>query len=541
LFFINNLIDKFKNKLNNFKEIYRTNNLVNWGVQILTFLSVYILIYCYLSFFKNTIIDDAFITFNYSKSLKENLIWGFYGDIISNTATSPLNVILTAISGFFTSDMLEASILLTTLELTFVSFISIKIMKELYGNPMVGIVIPILVIVNPLIISTLGLESILYIALMLISIYILLKDRIFILGTILGFLFLTRADGILFFLFVFFIPKGFSLNKKVSKKNIIVSSYLKDTFISKEAIKLISGYAIVTVPWLLFSWISLGSLIPETIFIKLTQRWDDGFQFFNGIVLYLIKYPILSVFSILPLVSYVVLLIFNKKTISFLELILLIFMLLYFVSYSILAVPPYHWYYVPLIFSSILLCSLLVARVIVNHNFMIGLCIITIFVVLHSIGILNYFKQDNFNLPQEAPIHTNWATQQQYKLIAYWLNNYVEKGSNIEFQGEIGTISYYSKAHLLDYFSAGKISTNKIIQILKNKGGLISILTGLNFAWYKNVVKDINISYRIKAYNYAYQIPYDKKIIKKWIISSHWIDSGVIYLEKIGSSKKLEL
>ena len=529
------------NKPNNLRKIYETNNLIKWGTQIIIYIVIYVLIYYYLCLFKNTIIDDAFITFNYSKSLKNKLVWGFYGDIISNTATSPLNVILTAISGFFAIDMLKASILLCALELTVMYFISIKMMRELYGNSIAGILIPIFVMVNPLIISTLGLESILYSTLMLISIYVLLKNKIFTLGIILGLLFLTREDGILFFLVILFIPKKYFFNKQSGRKNISVISYLKDVFVSKKAIKLISGYGMVIIPWLLFSWISLGSLVPETLFIKLTQRWDSGVQFFNGLLLYLVKYRLLLVFSILPLVTYLFLLFLNRKLISFLEIILLVFIALYFLSYSVLAVPPYHWYYVPVIFASILLCSLIIARITINRKLVIGFWTIIIVMILHSIGIIDYFKQNNFNLPQEAPIHTNWATQQQYKLIAYWLNNHVEKGCYIEFKGEIGTISYYCEAHLLDYFSIRKFSTDKIIQLLKKKGRVISILSNLNFAWYNKKFINININYRMKAYNYAYQIPYNKNIVKKWKLSSCWINAGVIYLEKVNTSTKLEL
>ena len=75
---------------------------------------LFLLIYSYLKFFQFTIIDDAFITFNYAESLRNNFVWGFYDDNVTNTATSPLNVILTSIFRLFFNDIVNASIILTS-------------------------------------------------------------------------------------------------------------------------------------------------------------------------------------------------------------------------------------------------------------------------------------------------------------------------------------------------------------------------------------------------------------------------------------------
>ena len=535
----NKLLNNFIYQTNKFREIYRSKFLFKLSVQIVAYLIFYFLIYFYLYLFRHTIIDDSFITFNYAKSLKENFVWGFYGNTISNTATSPLNVILTALFGFFFDDMLTAAIMLVAIEIVIICFVAIKISGELYENSIQGVIIPLLIIVNPLIISTLGLESILYCALLLISVYMFLKNRSLALGIALGILFLVRADGVLLFIAVLLIPKENNFRLQINRNRISIVSYLRSAYFNKRSLKIISGFVFTIIPWLMFSWIVLGSFVPETLFLKLITKWSDGHQFFDGIFLYIVRYPFLVIYSILPSVVYLLLLLFQKRKITSLEIILLVFILLYFLSYSILAVPPYHWYYVPIIFSFILLLSLLIIGMLKykfgNGKFYTGISIIIFIVIFHSIGILNYFKQNNFNPLQEAPIHTNWATQKQYKLISDWFNKHIAKGSYIKFNGEIGTMSYYCNMQLINDFTSRQFSTDRLISTLKRKGVVIDFLSDLNFLWYKNDSKVLDFNYLLEEFNYDNQISNDKSVVKKWSVSSRWIDSGVMYLKKVSA------
>src|SRR4030095_6885954 len=69
-------------------------------------------------------------------------------------------------------------------------------------------------------------------------------------------------------------------------------------------------YLLCVFPWYIFSWIYLGSLFPDTLFIKLVQRSWGHWDFFNGLDLYSRVYPmeIILSFSLLPFV----LLLFNR-------------------------------------------------------------------------------------------------------------------------------------------------------------------------------------------------------------------------------------
>ena len=56
-------------------------------------------LFLYVRALAPTFTDDAFITFTYARTLARSLTWGFFPGRPANTATSPLNVVLTALAG----------------------------------------------------------------------------------------------------------------------------------------------------------------------------------------------------------------------------------------------------------------------------------------------------------------------------------------------------------------------------------------------------------------------------------------------------------
>jgi len=145
-------------------------------------------------------------------------------------------------------------------------------------------------------------------------------------------------------------------------------------------------------------------------------------------------------------------------------------------------------------------------------------------------GIVNYLNQYNFTTPQEAPIHTNWASQQQYKIIAKWLNDHIDNTYTIRAKSEIGTLAYYSKIDLINQFNSRLLLTDKIISEFHRKGGIFSILVDINFFWYKNDKRKLNFDYFLEEYDYLFNKYNPTNIIKVWKVSSHWVDVGMLYL-----------
>src|SRR5207248_1844145 len=113
---------------------------------------------------------------------------------------------------------------------------------------------------------------------------------------------------------------------------------------------------LVTVPWFGFSWLVLGSAVPDTLVIKLSQPAWGPFGFTNGPLLYWRNFPGATAFSFLPLLvgglAGVVWLVYYRRGSPTARRLtpfaaLAIAGALHYFAYSRLGVPPYHWYYAP--------------------------------------------------------------------------------------------------------------------------------------------------------------------------------------------------
>src|SRR5262249_60453458 len=109
-------------------------------------------------------------------------------------------------------------------------------------------------------------------------------------------------------------------------------------------------------PWYLFSWVYLGSLFPDSLLVKVSQSW--GIAFPLGLRLYLRRYPWETILSFLwlPLALLV-----SRRPVRALGPVVAIiagYLGLHYVAYTILRVPPYHWYSVPVAASLLILRTL---------------------------------------------------------------------------------------------------------------------------------------------------------------------------------------
>ncbi|MBU1660042.1 MAG: hypothetical protein KKD28_01045, partial [Chloroflexi bacterium] len=260
-------------------------------------------------------IDDAFITFQYARNLRDYHTWGFFPGYTTNTATSPLNVILTAFAGVFVSDLVEAAIWLAVVEALAMFGLLMLISRKVFGGYYFGAISFIAVMANPLLMSSLGLETLLYTVFMVASIYFFLAQRWYILAVVLALLTLTRPDGVLLFvLMLWFVgdEMGSSLKLKL---------------------KFLALYVICLLPWYLFSWIHLGSFLPDTFFLKFNQNWG-GIDYLKGIFLYIYKFPFFMLISFILAPLGFLYIIREKGNSHRLARVLWIFGMLHFIGYA---------------------------------------------------------------------------------------------------------------------------------------------------------------------------------------------------------------
>jgi hypothetical protein len=463
------------------------------------------LLYLYLTLFRNALIDDTFITLSYVKSILHDGTWGMYSGYLTNTATSPLNVILLSAISVCTHSPIESVIILTLICFVAMLMFLSEISSKIFSNVVYGYVGATLIIFNPLLISTLGLETYLFITLFIASLYAYLIKRWTILSIFLALLTLTRADGFLIFsIYLIFIPT------------------------LKDKVKILLLFILFITPWYLFSWIHLGSFIPDTLMIKRWQKTWFGWSYWDGLFLYFKKswLETLLSFSSLPIV-FLLCAIPSKKKIPFL---LLGFLGIgHFISYCILRVPPYHWYYATEIVSLILIATFIIGlifeqKIRSSRMFKILVCIL---IVIPMIG-MSYILLSKGLFLKEMPIHTNWATHEQYKTVGLWLKKNYPK-SSIFLYGEVGTLAYYSDCYLWDAFGDRCIIESNIEKNIK-EGGLRSLIYQFNFKFFSRHNKIPKYSYKLVAFNSSKNIAQMDGI--KWDTSTKWFSNSLIVFDK---------
>lgn len=156
-------------------------------------------VWLYLQLFRESLIDDTLITLQYVRALRDYGVWGFFPWEVTNTATSPLNVMLTACTGLFVPNLVQAALLLATIEALILFGTLLLLSKHISDSYYFGMLSFVVIMLNPLLISTLGLESLLYTTLLIACIYALMLRRYTTLAILLALLTLTRPDGLLLF------------------------------------------------------------------------------------------------------------------------------------------------------------------------------------------------------------------------------------------------------------------------------------------------------------------------------------------------------
>ena len=462
--------------------------------------------YFYLNLFANALTDDAFITLRYVKTFLDTGTWGFLPGYVTNAVTSPLNIFLLGLASLFLGATVNAVIWLSAIILSLTVLILVEISSQLFRNPIFGYLAAVAFVFNPLVISTLGLESILFAGLYVFATYLYLNNKWQLLAITLGLITITRFDGILFF---------------------IVTLLLVPTF--KLRVKFTAIYLLCMIPWYIFSWVYLGSFFPDTLFIKTYQRAWQHWDFFNGLDLYFRVYQLETIlsFAFLPLF----ILLFHKRVRDLPPIrFLLLTGLAHFVGYSILNVPPYYWYYIPEITASILMGSLGLGILFQDSNLSVwrkkGIQSLILILFIFQPGGMFYILTRNGLLVTEMPIHTNWATHEKYKMIGMWLKQH-DDGSTILVDGEMGTLGFYCDCRLSSFFSERKWLEQYVQQKITGNG-VKSLLYKVNFLFLNNEKQ-----YPQPGYILA-EIPDgksgDKSAVKEWETKTKWISQCLIKL-----------
>jgi len=409
--------------------------------------------------FRHTFVDDAYIQFQYARTLAASGTWGFYAGHPANTATSPLNVVLIAAGSLLTGSAVGAAVLLTGVELAVLLWLLLRLSRHLDGNAFFALFAFCAIATNLLIVSTFGLESLLYVVLLVAAVTMMLEQRRTLMMLLAAALTLARPDGVLLAVLLFIATRPRA----------------------REAARLAAVYIVAVSPWFLYSWITLGSFVPDTLVIKIQQRAWGHSTFFNGIRLYFDRFPYETVATLaLAPLCLVPFWRCSDRVRRFVS-ILTAYALLHFVAYSLLGVPPYHWYYIHHVAPLLLIASIgaMYWSSRLRQKYPATAWLLP---SLPAIGLVVLLVREGFPL-RETPINTNWATSADYHSVGLWLRDNLEPGAPIAVSGEVGTVAYYSDQMLINEFSDMSVADTLIEQsgIKRTKG--IGWLFKLNFLW----------------------------------------------------------
>lgn len=428
--------------------------------------------------------DDAYISLSAARNLAEHGQWAIVTDLTANTSTSPLNVLLLGLIVWVTSFFgapapLFALFVANVLAGGIVGAACASISRSIGRGMWLGGIAVVLVMSNPFLLSSIGLEVLLIPAAVLTLTAAALRGSPVVFGIASGLAVLVRLDLVLF---------------------VLLLAAFAPTLYRRWPRALLAAAA-VSLPWYVFSWIVLGSLVPDTLVLKEGQA-IEGFNYFDGPSLYYDGDWWGTLASFGPAVVGLVV------TIGWLAACLsrrardraswpLIGLGLggvaYYLAYTVLDTVPYHWYYVtPMIAGGS------------AAIFLAGISprpVAAVSLLLVIVGIAGSIAFDTVRpMPWASPpIFGNFASAADYQRVGEEIGEIVGDDA-VKSPGEIGTLAYACECTIVDEFSdRGVIINERIIPRLEESGPVGDLLLRANYA---------NLDYSRKPVVPVYRIEY---------------------------------
>ena len=399
---------------------------------------------------RGSLIDDTYITLCYARNVAFHGEWALVPGHTANTATSPLNVLLLALATFVTRNALLG------LAVVFVGCCA-SLTVSLHGlfadlglRRRGGILTALLVIADPLQLSTVGMEVLLVLVLSVALLRSVLAGRAVAAGLLCAALVLTRPDAAVIALVL-----------------VLCGPAVRRRWRTVAAVAVLAA-----APWFLVSWIALGALLPDSVIIKMAVDGWGGLTFGNGLPMYFRWQPTAVLCSVafaaagacwaVPAVLRAEPGSAWRRPVAALGLA----GLAHFAALTVAAPAPYHWYYVPSVGLATIVFGLLCSRPApgsLQAEFGFGLAAALAVSMVYDVGL---------GLPWRiAPISTNWASSAQYAAIGRQLRTHT-RGAVVHSAGEVGTIAYYCDCDFMDEFSDRGVFMGELAQWSRGGGAL---------------------------------------------------------------------
>lgn len=411
------------------------------------------------------LIDDAFIAMGYARQIGLHGNWGMVDGLPSNTATSPLSVLLLGGLTAVVRDPLAAIGVLMVASFAIAGWWLHGIAVALrLGRVVLPALALAVLAANPLLMSSMGLESQLAVTLLVGAGWAVVTGRPMVLGVLAGLLSLTRPD--------------------------LAPAALVCLLAARSGrVRALGAMVATTVPWFAFSWWFLGSAVPDTLVIKGPESWG-GISFWNSVPHYFGIIPAPVALSVLPaVVGAVAMLWWWRERVAW---VWAGAALTHYATMSLLHPGPFFWH------STFWLCGLGLVGCVATVGLFRRTGSVRIVVTLAAVAYLLATGLSSLNdgLPRDrfAPVSFNWATAAQYETIAAGLPT----GSTVLSPGEIGTLAYFCDCRVVDQLADRGRFTPLLDKRLASSDSISRTLLEWNYARFDRPVA-APLDYRITA------------------------------------------
>lgn len=397
-----------------------------------------------------SMVDDAYITLTYVRTLGLHGEWGMVEGLSSNTATSPLNVLLLGGITAVVRDAIVAVGVGLVIMFAAAGWWLHVIGRELGARPGRAPAFGLgLLATSPLLLSTVGLESYLAAVLLLGALAALLTGRPWWAGVAAGALVLTRPD-------------------------LLVFGALAVLLAGRGWWRAAAAAVAVTVPWFAWSWWFLGSAVPDSMLLKAGQSWGY-WTYVTGPGLWYPLFPAAVVLAALPAAAGIVCALTWGRNRVVVPALLGGGAVLHAVLFAVMVTAPFHWYYAPAVTALGLLAVLAAARA-TGRVAAAATAAVAAVAVACAVTVLDD------GLPRDrAPIASNWASAAQYEAIAAQLPS----GATVQSPGEVGTLAYYCEVRedcrVIDGFADPALLRPLLEQRIAAASGFGRAVLQLNF------------------------------------------------------------
>lgn len=386
--------------------------------------------------------DDAYITFRYAKNLAAG--YGFVynpGENYLGTTTPLFTLLLATLKIIFPGAFIPSIAKWLTGGALFAASFFTYLLGQDNGKPVAGVVSTLLVLLNPIFVLVWGGESIFFLALVIAAVYLYFRGGEILPAIFVGLAFLTRGEGILPGVVLF-------LHYAVTRRKL--------------PWRAVVAFLMTTVPWIIYSLDTFGTPLPGTLQAKMAQMDSGVFPpfFITSLDMfrsYLTGSPNFP--GVIPHYAY-----FIAAILAFLGGISLLFQLrqpiwwaimawlgLYAAGYSLLDVPFYHWYSIPLLYGGIILTGLGVQSV---YNGIIRFfgttttnyhrAVIAVLILVIALPLIA-----GFNDVRNYVIQPISQVQKLYSNTGRWLQKNTPATASIGYF-EIGFMGYFSDRKFVD-------------------------------------------------------------------------------------------